>query len=94
MAISRTRTLRRRSGDTVFNTDKNKGIFPSGSNTRNKVTTAENTFMSYTIHKRTLEIARPLTRDSNAGVRLQRTPFCQVEVLVQEKREFVYYNQS
>jgi hypothetical protein len=41
--------------------------------------------MSYTIHKRTLEIARPLTRDSNARVRLERTRFYLVEVLVQEK---------
>jgi hypothetical protein len=41
--------------------------------------------MSYTIHKRKLEIARPLPRDSNACVRLQRTPFYLVEALVQEK---------
>jgi hypothetical protein len=40
--------------------------------------------MSYTIHKRTLEIARPLTRDSNACVRLQRTRFYLVEVLVED----------
>jgi hypothetical protein len=88
MAISRTRTLRRRSGDTVFNTDKNKGIFPSGSNTRNKVTTAENTFMSCTIHKRNLEIARPLTRDSNALKCLFSSsahPVYLVEASVQEK---------
>jgi hypothetical protein len=40
--------------------------------------------MSYTIHKCKLEIARPLTRDSNACVRLQRTRFYLVEVLVED----------